>query len=133
MPSFNGNDFNERRKNASESKKALLERARAKASDPDLLKRQEERRKIAEARAERAAAREAEKERQRQEEAALMAELEAEERARQAEVEERQRAEEEAKKKASDDMVSRLLADEAERKAKRDARYAARKARTARR
>ena len=124
MAIFKEKGFAERRQTAAEAKKALLERFKAKpaADDPAMLARQAERKAIAEAREKRAA----EREKLRREKA----EAEARERAeREAAAEAAARAEAEAKEQAEKDMIARLLADEAERKAKRDARYAARKAR----
>lgn len=125
MAIFKEKGFAERRQSAVDAKKALLERAKAKlpsADDPAFQARQAERKAIADARAQR----EAEKKRLKQEQA----EREARERAeREAAAEAAALAEAEAKAAAEKDLVSQLLADEAERKAKRDARYAARKAR----
>lgn len=127
-------DIFERRNAANEAKKALLERfkARPAADDPKVLARQAERQAILEARS----IREAEKARLKQEklarEAAEKAAREAEEARLRAEAE--AKAAEEAKIHAAEEneRIGRLLADEAERKAKRDARYAARKARVGR-
>lgn len=125
-------DFNERRNAAVEAKKALLDRfkTRPAADDPAVIARQEERRKILEARE----IREKEKERLRQERLAREA-VERAERERLAEIarkeaEEKARIEAEAREAEERERVTRQLAEEAEAKAKRDARYAARKART---
>ncbi|MET4697362.1 FKBP-type peptidyl-prolyl cis-trans isomerase [Constrictibacter sp. MBR-5] len=102
------------------AKRALLEKARASApqNDPNFAERQEERRRIAEARearaAEREAARQAEEARKAEERAAA-------EQARLAAIE-AEKAEKEAERQ-------RQLEHDIERKAIRDARYAARKAR----
>lgn len=128
MAIFKEKGFAERRQSAVEARKALLERAMAKLPDPNdpaVRARQEERKAAAEAKAQRLA----ERERLKREKA----EAEARERAeREAAAEAAARAEAEAKETAERDMVARLLADEADRKAKRDARYAARKARQGR-
>ena len=119
----------------------LAERARRRAleaegpersGDPAVLARQAERKKILEARA----IREAEKQRLKQErlarEAAEKAARDAEEARLRAEAE--ARAAEEAKVRAAEEAerIALELADEAARKAKRDARYAARKSRVGR-
>jgi hypothetical protein len=127
-------DIFERRNAANEAKKALLARFKAKpaADDPKVLARQEERRKILEARA----IREAEKQKLKQErlarEAAEKAAREAEEARLRAEAE--AKAAEEARIRAAEEAerIAGELSDEAARKAKRDARYAARKARVGR-
>jgi len=127
-------DVFERRNAANEAKKALLARFNARPSedDPAVVARKAERQAILEAREKR----NIEKEKLKQERLAREAEErrireEAEEAAR---LEAEARAAEEAKARATEEneRISRLLADEAERKAKRDARYAARKARAGR-
>lgn len=127
MAIYREKGFNERIQNSNEAKKALLEKfkQRPTADDPEFQARQAERMAIAEARAQR----EAEKKRLKQEKAEREAREKAE---REAAAEAAARAEAEAKTAAEDDMIARVLADEAERKAKRDARYAARKARQGR-
>jgi len=127
-------DIFERRNAANEAKKALLERFKSKpaADDPAVLARQAERKAILEARA----IREAEKARLKQEklarEAAEKAEREAI--AEAARVAAEAAAAEEAKRREAEEAerIAFELADEAARKAKRDARYAARKARVGR-
>jgi len=125
-------DFNERRNAAVEAKQALLARFKARpgADDPAVIARQEERKKILEARE----IREKEKERQRQErlakEAAERAEAERLAEIARKEAEEKARIEAEAREQAERERIAIQLANEAEQKAKRDARYAARKART---
>ena len=127
-------DIFERRNAANEAKKALLERFKAKpaADDPAVLARQAERKAILEARA----IREAEKARLKQErlarEAAEKAEREAAAEAARLEAEAKAREEAALREAEENDRIARLLADEAERKAKRDARYAARKSRVGR-
>jgi len=113
-------DIFERRNAASDAKKALLERFKQRPAedDPRVLARKAEREAILAARAER----EGEKARLKQEKLAREAAERAE--AERIAVEQaRIREAEEAERIAAD------LALEAERKAKRDARYAARKAR----
>lgn len=134
MGIYREKDFHERRNAATDAKKALLEKYKARPAedDPRILARQAERKAILEARA----IREAEKERLKQERLAREAKERAEREA--AEAEARRLAEEAAREEASkreaeeNERIARLLADEAERKAKRDARYAARKARVGR-
>jgi hypothetical protein len=127
-------DIFERRNAANEAKKALLERFKAKpaADDPAVLAKQAERKAILEARA----IREAEKARLKQEklarEAAEKAEREAAAEAARIAAEEAAQAEAKIREAEENERISRLLSDEAERKAKRDARYAARKARVGR-
>jgi Family of unknown function (DUF6481) len=121
---YKENTVSDRLKNSADAKKALLEKFRAQpgADDPIVLARTAERRAIADARekriAEREAAREAEARR-----------LAAEQAAREAEA--RRLAEEQAKldeeRKAVEAAAKVEL--EAQQKAARDARYAARKAR----
>jgi hypothetical protein len=107
-------DFSERRNAANEARKALLERFKSRPAedDPEVQARKAERQAILEAREKR----NAEKEKLKQERLAREAIEKAEREAKIREAEET-------------DRITRLLADEAERKAKRDARYAARKAR----
>jgi hypothetical protein len=124
-------DFSERVGASNEAKRALLEKFKAKpaADDPAVLAKQAERKAILEARAVREAekarlkqerlareAAEAEMKRKADEEARLKAEAEAVEQARIREAEEAER-------------LTAQLALEAAAKAKRDARYAARKTR----
>lgn len=124
MATYKERNFADRRQSADEAKKALLEKfkARPAADDPAVQARAAERKAIAEAREKR--------ETERREQKRLKAEQEARERTeREQAAELAARTEAQAKEQAEQDMVARLLADEAERKAKRDARYAARKAR----
>lgn len=120
MAIYREKDIFERRNAANDAKKALLERFKQRPAedDPRVLARKAEREAILAARAER----EAEKAKLKQEkmarEAAARAEAE-----RIAAEEARVREAQEAERVAAD------LALEAERKAKRDARYAARKTR----
>ena len=134
MAIYREKDIFERRNAANEAKRALLERFKSKpaADDPAVLARQAERKAILEARA----IREAEKARLKQEklarEAAEKAEREAAAEAARIAAEEAAAAEAKIRDAEENERISRLLADEAERKAKRDARYAARKARVGR-
>jgi hypothetical protein len=127
-------DIFERRGAANEAKRAMLEKFKAKpaADDPAVLARQAERKAILEARA----IREAEKERLKQErlarEAKERAEREAAAEAARLTAEEAAQAEAKKREAEENERIARLLADDAERKAKRDARYAARKARVGR-
>ncbi|GHD14915.1 DUF6481 family protein [Tianweitania populi] len=134
MARFKEQDFADRQKAANEAKQAMLARFKAKPAedDPAVLARKAERQAIVEARAKR----EEEKARLKQEREERE---EAERVAREAAEAEAQRlAEEEAQREALEKaeaekgQIARLLADEAERKAKRDAKYAARKARVGR-
>jgi Family of unknown function (DUF6481) len=120
MKGFKEKTFNDRRGAAATARQTALERFRARPApdDPAVLKRREERMAIAAAREARAAQRKAEKE----VEAAARAEREAVERA---EREARERRE-------AVEKVIRDASEAAERKAARDARYAARKARQTR-
>ncbi|PLP57246.1 hypothetical protein CYK37_21405 [Mesorhizobium loti] len=134
MAIYREKDIFERRNAANEAKKALLERFKAKpaADDPAVLARQAERKAILEARA----VREAEKARLKQErlarEAAEKAARDAAAEAARLEAEAKAREEAALREAEENDRISRVLADEAERKAKRDARYAARKSRVGR-
>jgi hypothetical protein len=127
-------DIFERRNAANEAKKALLERFKARPAedDPQVLARKAERQKILEARK----IRDAEKARLKQEklarEAAEKAAREAAEEAARVEAEAKAAAEAKIREAEENERIARVLSDEAERKAKRDARYAARKARVGR-
>ncbi len=134
MAIYKDQTFAERRDSANAAKQALLERfkTRPAADDPAVIARQAERKAILEARA----IREAEKAKQKAERLAR----EAEEKARrEAEAEaariqaEKDAAEAAAKAAAEEEeRLGAQLALEAAAKAKRDARYAARKSRTGR-
>lgn len=117
MKGFKEKTFSDRLQEAANARKAALERFKARPSpdDPEVIRRREERLRIAQAREEREAARRAQKEA----EAAVRAEREAAEK-----VEREARERREAVEK-----LIRDSAEAAERKAARDARYAARKAR----
>ena len=120
MSGFKGNKFVDRAEAAAAAKKAMLEKFRAKpaADDPEVLARAAERKAIAEARDIRAAERKVAKE-------AADVERIAAEAARQAELAALAAAEELRKIEAAkrDEEIK------AQRKAERDAKYAARKAR----
>lgn len=125
MSQFRHPDAFERRNNAAAVKKAMLEKFRTATQDPELEIKRQQRVAIAEARNERLAKREAEREAERQARAAEEARLAAIEAERQA------KAEAEAKELAALEEAERFAAHEAllaEQKAKRDERYAARKA-----
>ncbi|WP_208247125.1 DUF6481 family protein (plasmid) [Rhizobium sp. T1470] len=120
------NGFAERRNSAAEAKKQLLTKfaSAPKSTDPAMRERLAAREAIAAARqvrrADREASKKAERERVLMEAAALAAAAKANE-----------RAEAEARQAVINDQMSRDVVDEAARKAERDRRYAARKARRA--
>jgi Family of unknown function (DUF6481) len=124
MSAFKENDLKERLSTAADAKRAMLERFRAKpaADDPAVIEREEARKALAAARDARAAERKTAKEAEAARLAAEQTEREAEA-ARQAD----DAAVREATLKAEHE--EREAALEAERKAARDARYAARKKR----
>jgi hypothetical protein len=125
--------FAERRKAAADAKARLIDqfKARPGPDDPAVRAKAAARQAIAEARAKREnerllaekARREAAEELAAAQERARLEEQAAAEAAARAQAQERQQLEH--------DRVARLLADEADRKARRDARYAARKQRAA--
>jgi len=131
---FKEQDFSDRQKAANEAKQAMLERFKSKPAedDPTVQARKAERQAIVEARAKREEEKARLKQEREEREVAERASREA------AEAEALRAAEEEAqrdavaKAEAEKDQIARLLADEVDRKAKRDARYAARKARKGR-
>lgn len=133
--SYKDLDFNERRDAAATAKKALLEKfkARPPADDPAVIARQEERKRILEAREIREREREIARQERLAREAAERAEREriAEEGRKAAE--ETARIEAEQREVEERERLANELALEAEKKAKRDARYAARKARSGKR
>lgn len=118
------NGFADRRKAAAEAKQQLLKKfiSAPKADDPALAAKLAERQANAAAREARRAERELLKQQENEKKLA-----EAAERAAAAEAE--AKAEAQAREQAEHDRIARLLADEAARKAERDRRYAARKAR----
>ena len=134
MAIFREKDIFERRSAANDAKRAMLEKYKSRPGpdDPAVAARAAQRKAILEARA----LRDAEKARLKAERQARDA---AERARRQAEQEETRRlaaeqAEAESKRREAEDneRIARVLTEEAERKAKRDARYAARKARVGR-
>lgn len=108
-----GDAFNERQQNAAKAKQALIEKLKARpaADDPAVLKRQAERKAIAEAREKRAEERAAAKANEEQE---------------RIEREEEERKAKEMRQARELEEAANLMAAQ---KAARDARYAARKAR----
>lgn len=125
MSQFRSPDAFERRNNAAAVKKAMLEKFRSATQDPDLELKRQQRLAIAEARDARLAKREAEREAERKVRAAEEARLAAIEAERQAKLQK------EAEELAALEAADKAAANEAllaEQKAKRDARYAARKA-----
>jgi hypothetical protein len=121
-------NFSERRNSAAEARNILLDKFKVapKSDDPELVARRES---IAAARAVRQAERDRLKqERLERERAEAAAAAEAELRAI-AEAEAVAKAEVEAREAEQKRLTARVVTDEAERKAKRDAKYAARKAR----
>lgn len=117
MRSFKEQSFNERLELQAKARQALLEKYKSRPSenDPEMIKLREQQKVIAEARA----VRDAEKAERRRKEADERAVREAAEKA------DRERA----ARRAAVEAVMRGEALAAEQKAKRDARYAARKAR----
>lgn len=114
--------FGDRLSTAAKAKQALLERARAKANDPGLAERQAAHRAVAAEREERLAKRQAEKKAAEERAAAERAAAEAAKR-------EADRIEAERLEAERIAEADRLVAEAAEQKAARDARYAARKSR----
>lgn len=117
-------NFADRRQEAAEAKKKLLEKfAKApKADDPEVAAKRAERAAIAAAREERRAERERLKREEQEKKAA--------EEAARAEAAAAKAAEEERERNASKHaMIEQIAADQAAKKAERDRRYAARKAR----
>lgn len=128
----NEDDFAQRRKTAEAAKAMLLERfkSRKPQDDADLVARAAERRAIADARSERLHKRQAEKDKRRAE--ALSEEQARNEARRAAEAAEHAavKAADDARRQADRNRAVRVVEDEAARKAQRDARYQARKARS---
>lgn len=121
MKGYKEKTFGDRLSAAASARQAALERFRSRpsADDPEVLKRKEERVAIASARA----VRETERKARKEAEAVVRAEREAKE-----------KAEREAReKREAIERVIREAAEASERKKQRDARYAARKARAAKR
>lgn len=124
MRAIKKTELSERRSTSAAAKAALLQayRAAQKAAEPHRAAREQERIQIAEAREARKTAREQAK---REEQARLDAEA----REREAAIAKAATAEADAREQAYDKRIARVLDDEAMRKAMRDQRYAARKAR----
>lgn len=120
------NELTDRRSAAADAKAALLiaYRSAKKAAEPSRSARQAERISLVEARE----ARRAERERLKHEEQTRIVTLAAQE---QAVIEAAAVAEIEARNSAENARISRVVQDEAARKAERDRRYAARKSRQA--
>lgn len=131
MAIYREKDVFERRNAANEAKKALLARYNSRPSedDPEVLARKAERQRILDEREKRAIEKEKLKQERLAREAEERAVREAAELAARLEAEARAAEEAKAREAEENERISRVLADEAERKAKRDARYAARKAR----
>jgi hypothetical protein len=124
MPPFNGHNFQDRQAEAANARKAQLEkfRSRPDPNDPAVLEKEAKRRAVIEARR----VREAERERKRKiKEAEEAAKRAAEGAARQ----EQLRLEAELQEQLRLEEIARKEALEVEKKAERDARYAARKER----
>ena len=122
--SFKDNGFGDRLATAAEARKAALAKFKAKpgTDDPAVLARQAERRAVQAAREVRTVERQAERARVEEAETAARTEREAREAADEAAREEREAV-------AAAEAAEREAALGVERKAARDARYAARKAR----
>jgi hypothetical protein len=119
-----GTTLTDRLETASQAKKAMLEkfRARPASDDPTVVARQESQSFVNDARKARRAAQQAE----RAEEDAVRRAKEA---SAAAEHEARKKADEEQSAREADEALAREAALQVEQKAARDARYAARKAR----
>ena len=126
MKNPRNNELSDRRKTAADAKAALLRafRAAKEAAEPTRLARQVERQAVASAREGRRAAREHVKTEERERIQAEAAEQEAA-------IAAAARAEIVARETADQKRISRVVEDEAVRKAERDRRYANRKARQA--
>jgi hypothetical protein len=122
------NELSDRRKTAADAKASLLQafRAAKEAAEPTRLARQQERQGVASAREERRATRERVKSEERERIQADAAE-------REAAIAAAACAEMVARETADKKRISRVIEDEAARKAKRDRRYADRKTRQAQR
>ena len=129
MSIFKADDFAERRKAAAAAAAAKLEKFRAKPAPDDaaVLAREAERKAIAEARTIRQAAKDQQKQEQVARQVAEAAQIAADQAIKQVELAAAKAADEVLLKAKQNEMASRVMVDEAERKIKRDARYAARK------
>lgn len=121
-----GNELQDRRSMSADAKAALLEayKAAKAAAEPDREAKQAERLELAAERDARRAERE-------QAKLAEKARVEAETIEREAAIASALRAEADARDLADKNRIARVIADEAERKAERDRRYADRKTRQA--
>ena len=126
MRNIKKTELSDRLGTAAGAKAARLQafQAARKAAEPLREAQQGERIALAEARDLRRALRE-------QAKLEEQARLEAEKRDREAAIAAAARAEADARERAADSRIARVLEDEAQRKAKRDERYASRKARRA--
>lgn len=126
LRNLRNNDFADRRSTAADAKAQLLEayKTAKEVAEPTRLARQAERMTLVEARD----ARRAERDRLKLEQQTRLELVAAEEKAT---AEAAATAETEARKGAENARIARLVEDEAARKAERDRRYAARKARQA--
>ena len=135
MPVFKGESFQDRQSAVIEARKALLEKFKSRPGpdDPSVKAREAERRAVAEAREKRAAEREATRKALEAREAARKAADEATrlESGRLAELAriEAERVEAELAAIARDEAIALKAEEETAKKAERDSRYAARKAR----
>ena len=131
MRQLRENSFSERQKASADAKKQLLSKFKTapKPDDPSMVAKRAEREAIAAAREARRVERERLKQEETAREEALAEAARQAEAQRQAEEEARLRAEEEVRKEEDRKLADHLLAIEAEKKAERDRRYAARKAR----
>ena len=135
MSIFKEKDFAERRTAAAEARKALLEKfkSRPSADDPMVIAKQQERQAIIEAREKRAREKEQVRQARLAQEAKERAERDARELAERLAREEAERIAAAEREIGEREQLAAELALDAERKAKRDARYAARKARSGKR
>ncbi|MBP1874144.1 hypothetical protein LPJGGPFB_03266 [Ensifer adhaerens] len=124
MRNIRNSELTDRRSAANDAKAALLQayRAAKEAAEPTQLARQAERQAVAAAREERRINRERVKTEERERAQAEAAE-------REAAIAAAATAEAEAREAADKNRISRVIEDEAARKAERDRRYANRKAR----
>ncbi|AXS39816.1 DUF6481 family protein [Breoghania sp. L-A4] len=123
--------FSDRRKSADEAKQELLKKFKSapKADDPEMIAKRQEREAVAAAREERQAERlRLKKEKADRLEAEANAVAEAEARAKE-EAEAALRAEADEREAAKKKLIQSVVINEEERKAERDRKYAARKAR----
>jgi len=141
LPASKDNTFADRRSTAANAKQALLEKFKNRPAedDPAEIERRTERARIAEDRAARIAAKEAERKAEEDRRAAVREQEKAERLAAEAAIEAERLAAEQAiadeknaREAAKAAMIKRVISDEATLKAARDERYANRKARVGR-